>query len=1392
MRPVQRADSGADGLPGTAKTAPAGRRRLRRRAGALAVMLLGAGLTGLLPAALDSAGAFPNAANESNHVTFDLKACRLAPGTTLPIAGQFICPDSMYTSGNLGKSWNELDLVPHRLTTVSGTQSGTTTSYQVTIAADGVTGGKAGYDVISVPVVDTAKSDASCTVTAGAQSTSGTASQPFGGGTDTVVYRDLTITQAVGTTCVIDWYQRLALGARGYPGASLQSYMFSGADLSGGKQTISLPVNQIAPQTLAKDMSASQSQDFVWSVEKSPTNATLNFPDTCTASGRVSANVAFTVSWTRVAADPSAITIITHVYATNPSARAITTTVSDRIYAGTDQSNQLTPTQSPSSTTGLPNTTVVPANSTIQIIDFIGTVPAGSGTTFNNVATGTYVDTVTNTPIPQTTTASSSATVSTVTGGNSTATIQDTESISPGFKFSVTSVGGTAGSFANGYTLGTSTTGPVVWNSGTLSGDGFVTFNKTVTADAPAVIANAALSDTATLTGGGGFSASANASTSLTSGATVTVGVNKNMQGGVTGTQAFNFDVYSGSNPGNTVDGLTKIGTIPISITPPATSGTGSLTTPATGATNTFTIVEQPAAGWSSQPNQVQTITLPSCSASSTFNNSFAPATAKVQKVTVPAGGEAGFTFTLTGPGTGPNGESLTTTGAGVHTFTTPLQQGNYTITESARTGWDQTGTSGDCSFAVVYPADADRTFQCNVTNTARGSLEVTKTVNWNGVAPDPNQTFTICITGPSHLSPTLQNGGCQNAGSAGGTLTWSNLLAGNYTVAENDPGSAWVTSGGNGAVVAVSPGVKSAADGITNTRKLGSLQVTKNVNWSGMTPVQSQTFEICITGPSYPSPTLANGGCKPAGHNGETLTWNDLIPGNYTAAETDPGSAWTVNGSPTAVISVPTDGGTASLVPIITNTRKLGSLEITKSVDWNGITPVDGQTFSICISGPSYPNPDCKTFTYPNGLVQTWTGVIPGTYSVTEPGLGSEWTRSGATSAVVPTDGGTGTATVTNTRKLGSLVVTKTINWIGSTPMAPTFQICVTGPSYPTGNCKPTGAGNVAWENLLPGAYTVSETDPGTQWTVVVSGSPATVPSNGGQATASVTNTLKPGAAKVVKTVSGAAPSGSQAFTFQLRQGATTVADGTTLETLVANAANGGTITFTTALVPGRTYQLCEIVLPAWLTSLGTFVPGSFNPPDGTVANPNVDNSILCVNFTAQAGATTTFSVDNTPPPGGRALTIGFWKNWASCANSNGKGHKPVLDQTLAAADPTGIVMSADTGTYPAFGPTVSLVLHSSDCGKAVALLNKSNFAGKKMASDPAFNLASQLLAAQLNYAAGSGRTPAATSAINQAVILLGKYDFNGNGYTGKISAADATTMNNLAKTLDDYNNNR
>ena len=302
-------------------------------------------------------------------------------------------------------------------------------------------------------------------------------------------------------------------------------------------------------------------------------------------------------------------------------------------------------------------------------------------------------------------------------------------------------------------------------------------------------------------------------------------------------------------------------------------------------------------------------------------------------------------------------------------------------------------------------------------------------------------------------------------------------------------------------------------------------------------------------------------------------------------------------------------------------------------------------------------------------------------------------------------------------------------------------------------------------------------------------------------------------GKANVVKTVSGQAPPAGQSFTVELRQGASTVSQGPVLESKNTDAS--GNIAFATQLIPGQTYQICEWVFPGWNTNLAgdgpLFVPESIIPP--ALPNPSVNNLTVCANFTVTSGQTRTFTVDNTPPPGGRALTIGFWKNWASCASSNGKGQKAMLDLALGIASkqttlpPGGLVVSAQNpgAGWPNYAATWYLILRGDptstadnikpaiDCAKAVNLLNKSTIDGKKkMASDPLFNMTAQLVAAQLNRFMGSGISGVTIVNIDRAVLLDGKYKFNGLTYSPALTAADTSLANCLATQLDNYNNGR
>jgi uncharacterized repeat protein (TIGR01451 family) len=474
--------------------------------------------------ALALAFAGPAFATDPSHVSFTLEGCRLPVGATLP--SNVICDDSQYTTGNLGKSWNELDLVPYRITADS---NGAGQTYTMAVALDAEDGGKPGYDVISVPVLNLAHSTsaAACDL----QTVSGEKiMSPGMGGISKTRYRELTIQQAAGATCVYDYYGRLAIGSHLFPGSSLhanKALVSDPGDATTGSITssgigaadVSIPVKEIAPQELSKDMSASQGSAYTWSVSKQSSPANLNFGNTChTTDAQRTATVTVTVSWERHASSANGdITLVTHVYATNPAARVITVNVADKIYAGSDQTTQL------GSTVSSGDVDVAANTSNQLVLTHTQTVASGTATSFNDVATAAYIDKLTGVPVVGTTTAAAAANLQISNNPlSATAEIRDTESISGnGLSFSTGlptnggTPGTTLGSFS-GYTAGTKTTGPVDWSSGTVSGNGSAVFTKTVYLDQPRTTSGQ-LADTAGvyITGDESASGTANAATNI-------------------------------------------------------------------------------------------------------------------------------------------------------------------------------------------------------------------------------------------------------------------------------------------------------------------------------------------------------------------------------------------------------------------------------------------------------------------------------------------------------------------------------------------------------------------------------------------------------------------------------------------------------------------------------------------------------------------------------------------------------------------------------------------------------------------------------------------------------------------------------------------------------------
>src|ERR1700692_4543363 len=414
-------------------------------------------------------------AQNPNGITFSFQGCRNDGSITLPnpnppYAGQYICPDAPYTGGELGKGWNELDLVPYRLTTTAGKKASNPETYSVTIAAGYLTNsGNAGYDIISAPTLNTSLSDASCTVpSAGAQTIGPSVTQGQGGDQQTI-FRNLTISQDANSTCVYDWYQRLAIGSHLNPGASLHSYFFDKSyqndNYQGHNSDVPIMLGESAGFSVSKTMNAVENTDHDWTVTKTA-HSQVTFPD-----------------------------VRSTVAVSNNAHRPLNVSVTDNIYSGSDQTNQIG-TETGSLNNIAPNTQGV----NVPLSPSSLTSPIGP-TEFNDVANATFTDPVVGDTFPGTADASTGVSDNGGQVYDVTSIINDTETLTGALlAFSTDSFSPAIGAFDNGYVAGTQTTGPVSWTSNSQSASGSVTFNKSIYfTGGQGVLTSGDLSDTATL-----------------------------------------------------------------------------------------------------------------------------------------------------------------------------------------------------------------------------------------------------------------------------------------------------------------------------------------------------------------------------------------------------------------------------------------------------------------------------------------------------------------------------------------------------------------------------------------------------------------------------------------------------------------------------------------------------------------------------------------------------------------------------------------------------------------------------------------------------------------------------------------------------------------------------
>jgi hypothetical protein len=228
-------------------------------------------------------------------------------------------------------------------------------------------------------------------------------------------------------------------------------------------------------------------------------------------------------------------------------------------------------------------------------------------------------------------------------------------------------------------------------------------------------------------------------------------------------------------------------------------------------------------------------------------------------------------------------------------------------------------------------------------------------------------------------------------------------------------------------------------------------------------------------------------------------------------------------------------------------------------------------------------------------------------------------------------------------------------------------------------------------------------------------------------------------------------------------------------------------------ALSPDKTYTICELGIAAGWSSKWWLMPDTglvpYNPDEDNVPPEDLGNR--CVDFGAgtvipiTVGETVHFKVDNSYP-GGDPRTPGYWKNWNRCT---GGGQAATADANGGWEE--GFWLLEDV-LDPNIGGGISWAdITIDNCNDAVMILDKRTLDGKKVASDPLHNLATHLLAAQLNFGAGACSTQAVLDAAVDAEELLDKYNFNGYGHdTIPKKSTDIALANSLATYLDNYNN--
>jgi hypothetical protein len=361
------------------------------------------------------------------------------------------------------------------------------------------------------------------------------------------------------------------------------------------------------------------------------------------------------------------------------------------------------------------------------------------------------------------------------------------------------------------------------------------------------------------------------------------------------------------------------------------------------------------------------------------------------QTVNVPAGGTASTTFTVScaattgnltvststsGSSLDPDGYTVTVDGGspqaiGINasvTFT-GLAAGSHSVVLSGVAS--NCTVSGGNTQTVNVPAGgtASTTFTVSCT-TPLGNLTVSTSTTGSSLDPDG---YTVTV-----------DGGSPQAIGINASVSYTNLSAGNHTVAISGVAGNCTVSGGTSRTVSVpSGGTATTTFSVSCTTPPGNLTVSTSTTGSSLDP---DGYTVTVDG----------GSPQAIGING-SVSYTNLSAGNHTVAISGVAGNCTVSGGTSRTVSVPS-GGTAATTFSVSCTTPPGNLQVNTSTTGTGLDP-DGYTATV--DGAT------SQAVAINGSV-TFTGLSAGGHSVVLSGVAANCTVTGGATrtATVPSGG--------------------------------------------------------------------------------------------------------------------------------------------------------------------------------------------------------------------------------------------------------------------------------------------------------------------------------------------------------------------------------------------------